>query len=27
MLAEVDGLGTADEVTARLIDTIDARRS
>ena len=26
LLAEVDGLGTADEVTPRLIDAIDARR-
>lgn len=27
LLAEVDGLGTAEQVTARLIDTIDASRS
>ena len=27
LLEEVDGLGTADEVTARLIEAIDARRS
>jgi len=27
LLQEVDGLGSADEVTARLIEAIDARRA